>query len=138
MAKKGGVIPKQPTSAVLSRLQESTKSLQKDASALLKRTRKQAAPIVSKEQQRAIDRVLKQAQTLRTDLETRARRLSRDVEAQADRLLSSIETEATKRLRPLLQRLDLPSRQDLRNLTKRVAQLEKKLRQKDPKPRNLS
>lgn len=129
MAKKAGrAEAAQPTSEVLARLQVNMKSLQRDAEALLKRTRTQAAEIISKDQQRALDRLLRQAQALRDDLEQRTRRASQDVEAQADRLLATIEKEATKRIRPFLERLDLPSRAEVRSLGKRVARLEKKLR----------
>jgi len=129
MAKKAGKsITPQPTSEVLARLQSNMKTLQNDAEALLKRTRTQAAEIISKDQQKALDRLLRQAQSLRDDLEQRARRATHDVEAQAERLLGTIEKEAAKRIRPFLERLDLPSRAEVRNLAKRVARLESKLR----------
>lgn len=134
MVKKAGTAPQLQTSEVLARLQANMKDLQRDAETVLTRTRKQAAQLISKDQKRAIDRLLSQARSLRSDLEKRARRASRDVEAQAHRLATSVEKEATKRLRPLLERLDLPSREEVRSLAKRVALLEKKLRQEPAAP----
>jgi hypothetical protein len=64
---------------------------------------------------------------LRTDLEKRAQRASKDVESRAERLLSTLEKEATRRMGPLLKRLDLPSRNEVRGLSKRIARLERLL-----------
>ncbi len=132
--KKAGMAQQSQTSEVLARLQANMKDLQRDADIVLTRTRKQATRLISKDQKRAMDRLLTQAQTLRSGLEKRARRASRDVEAQAHRLVATIEKEATKRLRPLLERLDLPTRDEVRNLAKRVAQLEKKLKHEPAAP----
>jgi len=128
MARKAGMSGPQSTTEVLARLQANMKDLQREAEAALSRTRKQASQLISKDQKRALDRLLAQAQSLRSDLEKRARRASRDVESQADRLVSTLEKEATKRLRPLLERLELPSRAEVRTLAKRIAELEKKLK----------
>ena len=119
---------KLPTSQVLSRLQGNMKKLQRDAESLLTRTRKQATQLISRDQRRALDRLFGQAQRLRTDLEKRAQRASKDVESRAERFLSTLEKEASKRMGPLLRRLDLPSRQEVHSLSRRIGQLERRLR----------
>lgn len=128
MPKRRAVRSKARTSRVLSRLQDNMKRLQRDAEALLSRTRKQATSLITRDQKRALDRLFSQAQRLRTDLEKRAQRASKDVESRAERFLSTLEKEAAKRLGPLLRRLDVPSRQEVQGLSRRIGQLERRVR----------
>jgi polyhydroxyalkanoate synthesis regulator phasin len=128
MPKRRAVRSKTQTNQVLSRLQGNMKKLQRDAKGLLARTRKQANSLISRDQKRALDRLFSQAQRLRTDLEKRAQRASKDVESRADRFLSTLEKEAAKRLGPLLRRLDVPSRQEVHSLSRRIGQLERRVR----------
>jgi polyhydroxyalkanoate synthesis regulator phasin len=132
MAKKKETSRKSQTSQVLSRLQSNMKKLQRDAEDLLGRTRKQASHLISRDQKRAVDRLFSQAQRLRSDLEKRAQRASKDVESRAERFLSTLEKEAAKRLAPLLRRLDLPSRQEIHNLSRRIGQLERRVKPSRP------
>ncbi len=128
MPRKKAASSKRQTSQVLSRLQGNMKKLQRDAETLLTRTRKQATNLISRDQKRALDRLFSQAQRLRTDLEKRAQRASKDVESRAERFLSTLEKEAAKRLGPLLRRLDVPSRQEVHSLSRRIGQLERRVR----------
>jgi F0F1-type ATP synthase membrane subunit b/b' len=128
MAKKKTASSTSQTNQVLGRLQNNLKTLQRDAENLLGRTRKQASQLISRDQKRALDRLFSQAQRLRADLEKRAQRASKDVESRAERFLSTLEKEAGKRIEPLLRRLDLPSRQEIHNLSRRIGQLERRLR----------
>lgn len=50
-----------------------------------------------------------------------------DTEKRGERLLFGLERELTKRLKSVLERLDLPSRRDLEALDERVRSLEKML-----------
>lgn len=113
---------------LLSRLQSNMKRLQRDAEGLLGRTRKQASQLISRDQRKAVDRLFSQAKKLRSDLEKRAERASKEVETRAERFLSTLEKETAKRVAPLLKRLDLPSRKELDALSRRIGQLEKRLR----------
>lgn len=131
MAKQKATGRKPATTQVLSRLQDNMKRLQSDAEGLLKRTQKEATNLISRDQRRALDRLFSQAQRLRTDLEKRAQRASKDVESRAERLLSTLEKEATRRMGPVLKRLDLPSRNEIRGLAKRIARLERLLTARD-------
>ena len=131
MKKTAGTKPR--TSQVFSRLQDNMRQLQRDAEALMRRTRTQATKLITRDQRRALDRLLRQAQRLRTDLERRAQRASKDVEARTEHFLSTLEKQASKRLRPILQRLDVPSRQDVHSLSRRIAQLEARMKS-TPKP----
>jgi len=128
--KRAGARPQ--TSDVLGRLQGTMKKLQRDAETLLGQTRKQTANLITRDQKRALNRLFSQAQRLRTDLERRAQRASKDVESRAERFLSTLEKEAGKRLAPLLKRLDLPSRQEIHSLSRRIGQLERRVRSLRP------
>lgn len=129
MAKSTRSAPPPPAAnEVLTRLQRNMRELQRDAQHLLGRTRKQALSLISRDQRRALDRLFAQAQRLRTDLERRAQRASKDVESRAERFLSTLEKEAAKRITPLLKRLDLPSRQELHSLSRRIGQLERRMK----------
>lgn len=120
---------KPQTSQVLSRLQQNMKKLQRDADSLMRQTRRQATQLIGRDQKRALDRLFSQAQRIRSDLEKRAQRASKDVESRAERFLSTLEKEAAKRMGPLMRRLDLPSRQEIQSLSRRIAQLERRVRE---------
>ncbi len=118
---------KRGSEQAITRLQTNMKRLQKEAESLLRRTQKQASTLITKDQRRAVDRLLSQATRLRDDLEKRADRATKDMESRAERFLSTLEKEASKRINPLLRRLDLPSRQELQTLNRRISQLERQL-----------
>jgi DNA anti-recombination protein RmuC len=124
MAKKTAKQPRD-TGNALSTLQDRMTRLQKEAETLMRRTQKQAASLISKDQRKALDRLLGQASRLRDDLEKRAERAAKDLEARAERVRLTLEKEVSKRMDPLLRRLDLPSRKEIQALARRVAQLEK-------------
>lgn len=112
----------------LAALQDRMTRLQTDAEALLRKTQKQAANLIGKDQRRALDRLLGQATRLRDDLEKRAERAAKDLEARAERVRLTLEKEVSKRMEPLLRRLDLPSRKEMQSLAKRISQIERALK----------
>jgi len=124
--KKPGTKP--PTTQLFSRLQDNMRQLQRDTQALMQRTRKQANHFITRDQRRALDRLLRQAQRLRADFEKRAQRASRDVEMRRERFLATLEKEVAKRLRPVFRRLDVPSKQELHSLSRRIARLEQRMK----------
>lgn len=63
-----------------------------------------------------------------TGLETHRQRVWNDVESRAQRFLSALEKEAQTRLNPLLKQLDFASLHEVHRLSRRVAQLERRLR----------
>ena len=121
-AKKG------QTTKVLGRLQSNMKRLQRDAEAMLGRTRKQATQLIGRDQRRALDRLLKQARQLRSDMEKRAERAARAIESRGERWRRGLEKEARERLGAVLERLNMPSRQELSSLGRRISRLEQQLR----------
>ena len=125
MATKKRKARKESGSSALAGLQERMTRLQKDAEVLLRKTQKQAANLITKDQRKALDRLLGQATRLRDDLEKRAERAAKDLEARAERVRMTLEKEVSKRIDPLLRRLDLPSRKEIQALARRVTQLER-------------
>ena len=130
MAKaKAGKSPKKlQTRRTLQQLRANMRRLQHDAESVLGRTQQRAVQLLSRDQKRAIDQLLAQARRLRADLEKRARRVTREVEARTERFVSTVEKQATKQLQAFLTRLDLPSRHELDELSRRIGQIEKRTR----------
>lgn len=126
MATKAKKAAKEAPNAITA-LQDRMTRLQKDAEGLLRKTQKQAANLITKDQRKALDRLLGQATRLRDDLEKRAERAAKDLEARAERVRMTLEKEVSKRIDPLLRRLDLPSRKEIQALTRRVTQLERSM-----------
>jgi DNA anti-recombination protein RmuC len=124
MATKKAKSAKKGSGHALTSLQDRMARLQKDAEALLRRTQKQAASLIGKDQRKALDRLLGQATRLRDDLERRAERAAKDLEARAERVRLTLEKEVSKRMEPILRRLDLPSRKEIQALARRVSHLE--------------
>ncbi len=119
---------KKQASSVMSRIQGGIKTMQRNAETLLGRARKEAARL-SNEQKRTLDRVIKEAKKLRSDFEKSVKRTSKELEARSKRLLSTLEKDVEKRIEPVVSRLVGPSRQEVRNLTRRVHELEQLVRQ---------
>ena len=112
----------------LGRLQAAMSNLQRDADKLLKQTRRQARTLIRRDGEEAFDRLVGQAKRLRKDLEKRAQRASRDLETRADKFRSALEKEVSRRLSAVLQRLELPSRREIQRLSRRIGELEKKVK----------
>jgi polyhydroxyalkanoate synthesis regulator phasin len=112
----------------LERLRDNMRRLQRDAEQLLNRTRKQATNLISRDQKKALNALLTQAGKVRADFEKRAQQAQKQVEAQADKLLGRVEKQLADRLRPLLRRLNLPTKSEVQALQKRIAELEARLK----------
>ncbi len=109
---------------LLSHVQGNVRKFQRE---VLDRVRKQAA-LLGREQKHVVERLLHQAERMQTGLEKDVRRLSREVEVRANRFLSSIEKRIQESLEALVSQLDLPTRDDLQELKRRVAHVEGQLR----------
>ncbi len=134
MAKAKRSAPKRSAPEPLARLRANMRQLQRDAEQLLSRTRKQASGLISRDQKRALDRLVTEAKRLGGDLEKRAQRAQKEVETRAEKLFAGVEQQLAKRIEPLLRRLDLPSRKEVHALTRRVGQLENRLKAASAKP----
>jgi len=126
MAKKKAVRGKAKPSPILSHLQGHIKRLQRDAEAVLSKTRKETVHL-GQDQKRALQRVVTEAKRLRGDFEKVVKQTSKDLESRSKRFLSTLQKEATKRLDPVLKQLvgrDAGVREEIQKLSRRVHELE--------------
>ena len=117
----------------LTRLRDAMQSLQRDAERLLRQTRTRATSLMQRDRKVAQDTLLGQAQVLRRSLEKQAQQATRDIERRAERFRDAIEKEVSRRLSTFLARLDLPSRREVAQLNRRIAQIEQRVRKSGAK-----
>lgn len=111
---------------LVRQLDERMATLQADSERHLARAPRKTRRVPA-EPNRAVAELLRQTRRLRFDLEERLARASKEAEGRADRFWSSVGQEAVRRLRPLLERLELPAAREIRRLTQRVEELERRL-----------
>jgi hypothetical protein len=128
MAKKQAAGGRLRSTPVLARIQGGVRQMQHDAESALSRARKEALRL-SRDQQRALQGVVKQTQRLRADFEKLVRRASKDLESRPKQILALLESQVEQRLEPIVKRLLMPSRQELRRLARRVDELEQLVKQ---------
>ena len=117
----------------LTRLRDAMQGLQRDAEKLLRQTQARASSLMQRDRKVAQDTLLGQAQVLRRSLEKQAQQATRDIERRAERFRNAIEKEVSRRLGSILARLDLPSRTELAQINRRVAQVEQRMRKSSTK-----
>jgi len=127
MATKKRARPKTATQP-LDRLRGSMRNLQRDAEKLLRRTQQRAGTLIQRDQRKALSRILSQAGKLRKDLEHRAQRAGKQLESRTETFFSAVEKDLRGRLHDFLKRLDVPSRNEVRQLSRRINELEKRLK----------
>lgn len=126
MAKKKAVRGKAKPSPILSNLQGHIKRLNRDAEAVLSKTRKETVRL-GQDQKRALQRVVTEAKRLRGDFKKVVEQTSKDLGSRSKRFLSTLQKEATKRLDPVLKQLvglDAGVREEVQKLSQRVQELE--------------
>ena len=113
--------------ARLEQVQGTLKRVQAEGERVVGRIRKDAGELLSKNRQKAVQDILAQAQKLRTDLQKRAERAVKDLEERGQRIVAAIEKQAKDGVEPIVRGLNLPTRDELEKLKKRISQLEKRL-----------
>ena len=113
--------------ARLEQVQVTLKRVQAEGERVVGRIRKDAGELLSKNRQKAVQDLLAQAQKLRGDLQKRAERAVKDLEERGQRIVAVIEKQAEKGVEPIIRGLNLPTRDEMDKLKKRVSQLEKRL-----------
>ena len=64
---------------------------------------------------------------MRGDLQKRAERAVKDLEERRQSIVAAIEKQAGKSVEPIVRSLNLPTRDEVEKLKKRLTQLEKRL-----------
>lgn len=113
--------------ARLEQVQVTLKRVQAESERVVGRIRKDAVDLLSKDRQKAVQEILAQAQKLRTDLQKRAERAVKDLEERGQRIVAVIEKQAKEGVEPIVRGLNLPSRDDVEKLKKRLSMLEKRI-----------
>ena len=113
--------------ARLQQVQSTLQRAQKEGERFVGRFRKDAKDLLGRDRRKAVQDLLSQAQKLRTDLQRRAERAVKDIEERGQRIVNAIEKQAERGLEPLVRSLNLPTRDEIDKLKKRVAHVEKRL-----------
>ena len=113
--------------ARFEQVQDTLKRVQTEGERVVGRIRKDAGELLSKNRQKAVEDLLAQAQKLRGDFQKRAERAVKDLEERGQRIVALIEKQAGKGVDPIIRGLNLPTRDEIEKLKKRMTQLEKRL-----------
>jgi polyhydroxyalkanoate synthesis regulator phasin len=113
--------------ARLEQVQDTIKRVQAEGERVVGRIRKDAGELLVKNREQAVKDLLAQAQKLRGDIQKRAERAVKDLEGRGQRLVAMIEKQAEKSVEPIVRGLNLPTREEMDKLKKRMSQLEKRL-----------
>jgi len=113
--------------ARLRQLQSTVQRVQSEGERMVTRLRKEAAALIGQDRRRAVRDLLTQARKLSTDFQKRAERTMKDLEERGQKIRAAIERQAERSVDPLVRGLNLPTRDELDKLKKKVAQIEKRL-----------
>lgn len=113
--------------ARLHRVQTTLNRVQKEGERVVGRLSKDARDLLGKDRKKAVQDLLSQAQKLRADIQRRAERTVKEIEERGQKIVAAIEKQAEKGLEPLIRSFNLPTRDELEKLKKRVAHVEKRL-----------
>lgn len=90
---------------------------------------KRALDLLPKNSRKMVKDVTSRVEKATRDLQRRSERAMKDAEAQRKKLVSAVERGAADVVKPLVDRLDIASRADVNRLSRRIAQLERKVQQ---------
>lgn len=127
MAKADG--ESQPNEPLL-RLKRTLRTLQREADSLLaqrRSERRRSSPFLGGSGGR---RITKQIRDLRGEIGARVQRAGRGVEGRAERALGNVERKLSERLQALLRRLEVPTGDEIRGLSRRLASLEQRMKRR--------
>ena len=108
-------------------VQTTLKRVQKEGERVVGRLRKDAGDLLGKDRKKAVQDLLSQAQKLRNDIQKRAERALKEIEERGQKLVAAFEKQAEKGVEPIIRGLNLPTRDEVEKLKKRIALIEKRL-----------
>ena len=118
------------TPGLLRGLPKQVDRVQADIEKTLRRTWKRTLSALPTRTQKAVKNLTRQVEKQAADLERRRKRAIKTAETRRKRLIAEVEARATKTGKSVVERLDLVSRNDLDRLSRRIAQLERRVRVK--------
>jgi poly(hydroxyalkanoate) granule-associated protein len=113
--------------ARLTRMQSTLRRVQSEGERMVGRIRKDAGDLIGKDRRKAVQELIAQAQKVRGDIQKRAERAVKELEERGQKILSAIEKQAEKSVEPIVRGLNLPTRDEIEKLKKKVAQIEKRI-----------
>jgi poly(hydroxyalkanoate) granule-associated protein len=113
--------------ARLTRMQSTLRRVQSEGERMVGRIRKDAGDLIGKDRRKAVQELITQAQKIRGDIQKRAERAVKDLEERGQKILTAIEKQAEKSVEPIVRGLNLPTRDEVEKLKKKIAQIEKRI-----------
>jgi|GraSoiStandDraft_51_1057287.scaffolds.fasta_scaffold93537_2 polyhydroxyalkanoate synthesis regulator phasin len=111
----------------LRQMRASMKRMQTEGERLVTRLRRDARALTVGSRREAVSGLMADARRFQTDLRKRAERAIEEIDSQRARILSVLEEQATRLVEAVVKRLNLVTRDDLQELTKRLASVERRL-----------
>ena len=111
----------------LRQMRASMKRMQTEGERLVSRLRRDARALTVGSRQEAVSGLVADARRLQTDLRKRAERTIQEIDSQRARILSLLEEQATRLVEAVVKRLNLVTKDDMQDLTKRLSAVERRL-----------
>jgi len=111
----------------LHQVQTTLHRVQKESERIVGRIRKDARDLLGNNRRKAIQDLLSQAEKLRHDFQRRAERTLKEIEERGQKIVAAIEKQAERGFDPFVRRFNLPTRDEIEKLKKRIALIEKRL-----------
>jgi hypothetical protein len=105
----------------------SMKRMQSEGERLVTRIRKDAQALAARSRRETVSSLLGDARKFQNELRDRAERAIKDLEARRGRILASLEEQATRLVERVVKRLNVASQEELLDLRKRVAEVERRI-----------
>ncbi|TMA87810.1 MAG: hypothetical protein E6J77_09540 [Deltaproteobacteria bacterium] len=111
----------------LRQMRASMKRMQTEGERLVSRIRRDARALTVGSRREAVSGLMADARRLQTDLRKRAERAIEEIESQRTRILSALEEQATRLVEAVVKRLNLVTKDDMHEMTKRLSAVERRL-----------
>ena len=111
----------------LRQVRASMKRMQSEGERLVTRIRRDARAIAVGSRTEAMTGILSDARRLQADLRKRAERAIEDLEARRTRLIASFEEQSGRIIEAVLKRLNLATKEDVQEMSRRLAAVERRL-----------
>jgi polyhydroxyalkanoate synthesis regulator phasin len=111
----------------LSEMRASVKRMQTEGEKLVARIRRDATTFATRSRRENIDGLLKDARRVQTDVRKRVESALKELDEQRTRIVASLEEQVTKLIEGVVARLNVAKQDDVVELRRRVAELERRL-----------
>ena len=98
------------------------------AEKLAKQTWNDTLKLLPATQRKAVKKATAQIEKATQDLQKRGERAVKDINKSGQKLVTEMERRAAQAVKPVVDRLDVATRSDIDRLSKRLAQIERKLK----------